>query len=234
MSLEKESDKFFWHHYVEFYEKFFQNRDFLNIAEIGIFKGNSIKWLMNRFPNSKIIAADILPVQSEWPVSDRVTYFNIDQTYRDQIGSFFSTGIFDLIIEDGSHLPHHQVNSLLEGFPRLSSKGLYILEDIHTSLNHNKGNALTVLLAIDHFNRLGVDINEKLATEIAYNSFMNYQDVLYLSSNIKNISIYKRTQLPDRCYNCNSTVFNYSGLRCVCGVDLFAFADSMTCVIEKI
>jgi hypothetical protein len=48
-----QSDKLFWHGYIEFYERFFINRKIETIAEIGVFKGESIKWLLHRFPTAK-------------------------------------------------------------------------------------------------------------------------------------------------------------------------------------
>ncbi len=50
------SDKVYWHGYIPFYETFFAGREFTRIAEFGVYKGNSIRWLLERFPNSKILA----------------------------------------------------------------------------------------------------------------------------------------------------------------------------------
>jgi SAM-dependent methyltransferase len=228
-----ESDKFFWHGYIQFYESFFKDRDFKSIAELGIFKGNSIRWLLERFPNSKIYAADILPYQLTWPVDERINYYNLDQENRNQVIDFYNQSFFDLIIEDGSHQPTHQVTCLIEGLKRLLPGGLYILEDIHTSLGQSLGNALTVLLAIDHYRRINQTISSEIATKISNYSVMSAEDVLLLDSYIKNISLYRRTNLPNSCYNCGSTVFQYSKLKCVCGVDVFSNNDSMSFVIEK-
>jgi len=227
------TDKIYWHGYIDFYEKFFLNKEFNSIAEIGIWKGDSIKWLLERFKNSQIYAADILPIQNEWPKDQRVTYYNIDQGNVDQVKSFFNTAYFDLIIEDGSHDPIHQVKCLLEGFKKLNSKGLYILEDIHTSVGYNKGNALTVLLGIDHYLRIGKKITLEDAIKISNNSLIASTDVLNLANEIKSISLYKRTHLPNFCYNCKSFEYNYSRLQCTCGVDIFSSKDSMSFVIEK-
>jgi SAM-dependent methyltransferase len=229
--LISQSDKFFWHGYIQFYEQFFVNRDFKSIAELGIFKGNSVRWLLERFPNSSIYAADILPQQPEWPVTDRVSYYNLDQENKTQVIDFYNQSQFDLIIEDGSHQPKHQVTCLIVGMRRLLPGGIYILEDIHTSLNHNMGNALTVLLAIDHYKRIEQTVTRDIAEEISRFSLLTADEVFELAQQIKKISLYKRTHLPDSCYNCGSTTFHYSGLKCVCGVDVFSNNDSMSFVI---
>ncbi len=226
-----QSDKFFWHGYIPFYEQFFQERDFKSIAEIGVFKGNSIRWLLERFPNSKILAGDILPMQDSWPVDSRVSYLQIDQGQLEDVERFFENKTFDLIIDDGSHLPDHQVTSLVKGWSSLESGGIFILEDIHTNLGHHKGTAMSALMAIDHCLRAGLNFNFEKITE---NNYMSASDAASIVSSLKNISFFRRTNLPLSCYNCGSTDFNYSQYRCECGVDLFSSTDSMTCVIEKI
>lgn len=228
-----ESDKFFWHGYIQFYEQFFANKDFKSIAELGIFKGNSVRWLLERFPNSNIYAADILPQQPQWPINDRVTYYNLDQENKKQVIDFYNQSQFDLIIEDGSHQPEHQVTCLIAGMRRLLPGGIYVLEDIHTSLNSNTGNALTVLLAIDHYKRINQTITKDIAEEISRFSLLTASEVFELAQQINKISLYKRTHLPDSCYSCGSTKFYYSRLKCLCGVDVFSNNDSMSFVIEK-
>jgi hypothetical protein len=59
------SDKIFWHGYIPFYETFFEGRAFERIAEFGVYKGRSIRWLLQRFPDASIHGADILPIQAE-------------------------------------------------------------------------------------------------------------------------------------------------------------------------
>jgi 23S rRNA U2552 (ribose-2'-O)-methylase RlmE/FtsJ len=247
MSLLDTSDKVFWHNYLGFYENFFQGRDFLNVAEIGVFKGNSIRWLLERFPSASIHGADILPIQPEWPVSDRFTFTQLDQGDVKQLRTFFSKHPFDLIIEDGSHIPTHQALCLIEGVQALTRGGLYVLEDIHTShpsyqkaksrfpfsKKERNGNALSVLLAIDHYKRLSTKIDSEKARAIAKDSMFEDSDVLFLASNISHISLYKRTNLPDYCYSCGSGDFDFSAYKCRCGVDVFSDSDSMTFVVEK-
>ncbi len=237
LSLLTTSDKVFWHGFTDFYEPFFQGRKFAHIAEVGVFKGNSIRWLLDKFPEAEIHGADILPRQPEWPVDTRFVFTQMDQGHAYQVRSFFKLRPFELIIEDGSHNPAHQVLAVVEGIKALSHGGLYILEDVHTSHPANAGagtgNALTVLLAIDHYQRLGRSVNSALAAEIARNSIVSPADVQFLAEALQRISLYRRTRLPDCCYRCNATDFNYSALRCTCGADIFSDSDSMSFVLEK-
>ena len=244
------TDKSFWHGYIPFYEKFFDNRHFERIAEFGIFKGDSIRWLLQRFPQAQIYGADILDWQPTWPKDNRFHFTQLDQNQRDQICSFLDQDSFDLIIEDGSHIPRHQVNCLVEGFQRLKAGGIYILEDIHTSLpNHPLytpkksgifaktppfvGNALTVLLGIAHYIKIGAVIDDKKISAIASGSLMAPDEVRQLSQQIESIHLYRRTDLPDHCHKCGATDFDFSHLKCFCGEEIYSDKDSMSFVILK-
>jgi len=229
-----ESDKIFWHGFIDFYEKWFEGRDFPVIAEFGVSKGDSIRWLLNRFPNSKIYAADILPYQSSWPVDNRFTFVRLDQNEVSMIKDFFSLDKFDLIIEDGSHIPKHQVNCLIEGMRVLNPEGLYILEDIHTSLtDQSVSNSLNILMAIDHYKRINMPMDRIIAEKVAKNSMFTPEQVLELYNSINKMFLYKRNHLPNKCYNCSSVEFNYAELKCYCGANLYGFDDSMSFVIQK-
>jgi trans-aconitate methyltransferase len=256
------TDKIYWHGYIPFYEKFFSQRNFSNIAEFGVYKGNSIRWLLERFPQSLIYGADILPLQSEWPFDPRFHFTQLNQESREEIRRFLGHCKFDLIIEDGSHQPQHQINCLVEGLDALSPGGIYILEDIQTSRTDHywwttdiskphwwkfekmrqyksikksllPGNALHTLLGIDHCKRINIDVNDDIATKLANNSLLSKAEILKLASQINSIHLYRRTHLPDYCANCGSDMYDFNKLKCLCGQPIFADADSMSFVIIK-
>ena len=245
-----DSDKFYWHCYIPFYETYFSNRIFKKIAEFGLFKGESIRWLLERFPESKIYGADLLSRQDSWPVDPRFISYQADQDNLEQVKAFFSLDTFDLIIEDGSHQPKHQISCLLEGLKHLNSNGIYILEDIQTShpehpinpINQKKslfrpsppkGNALTVLLGIDHYKKIESPITGDHAKLIAKDSLLTAEEVFFLDKAIKDIHLYKRTQLPMKCHHCGSSDYSFSQLKCICGADIFSDTDSMSFVLIK-
>jgi hypothetical protein len=246
VSLLDTSDKVFWHGYIDFYEGFFKDRSFKNIAELGVFKGNSIRWLLERFPDARVCGADILPLQPEWPLHERFQFTQLDQGDVDAVRGFLTQRRFDLIIEDGSHLPKHQVLCLMEGIRALQSGGIYILEDIHTSHpsyakklggilpRTSKGNALSVLLAISHYQRLGMEIDAPRAQLIAKASLLAPQEVDFLAQHIAKISLYRRTRLPDYCYKCGAVDYDFSTYSCKCGAEVFSDSDSMSFVIERL
>jgi hypothetical protein len=130
------SDKQYWHRYLPIYEKELNKLKVVRrVLEFGIFKGESIKWIYNKYPEAKIFASDILPIQPEWPIAQNIKYLYVDQGDTETIRNVFKEigDNLDLIIEDGSHFPEHQKNCLIQGINHISSGGLYILEDLHTS-----------------------------------------------------------------------------------------------------
>ena len=79
------------------------------MVEFGVFKGNSIRWLPRRYPAARIVGADILPVQPEWPIDPRVEYALVDPLRDDEVEALLNRlPPPALIIEDGSHIPSHQ------------------------------------------------------------------------------------------------------------------------------
>ena len=251
----KQSDKYFWHQYIDFYDHHLESIKVTNIIEIGVFNGDSIRYWRDKYPSSSIIGIDILEEKESWPKDDKIEYVKMDQSdsksYTDLLKS--KKNKFDLIIEDGSHDPLHQKISLIESLDYLNDDAVYILEDIHTSHeNHylyknrlknfrnknlfKKKNEkilmpLQALLLIKHLkeNNLDTTVFSKYDET---NSLFNCQELEKLFNRIKKIEIYKRSNLPNYCYNCNSTNYDYINLKCNCGVDLYEDCDSMSALIK--
>jgi hypothetical protein len=243
------TDKYYWHKYVDTYIQYFKTiKNVSNIVEFGVFKGDSIRWLREYFPNAFITGVDILNPQPEWPVEKNIIYKQLDQGNKDSIINLFRSIVsqIDIIIEDGSHIPQHQASSLALGFSALKSKGLYILEDIHTchfnspyfqeySTNNGipKANPLVVLLAMQDIKFKNKGINDIDAISLSDSDFFSKDDIINLYNQIDTINIYKRTSLPMYCWKCKSDEYNYRTLSCSCGEKLYKDDDSMTCIITK-
>ena len=240
------SDKEYWHGYTETYEKAFNSLGEINdIFEFGVAEGESIRWLARRFPYARIVGADITSQKANWPVSDRINYVQVDQNDRARIKEMFKAldRTYDLMIEDGSHIPQHQAACLNEGMPFVRPGKLYILEDIHTSHPDNadfrsytrpgNANCLHVLLAIQHLRRIGRALTPDMADELETPGFFTAGELAGLFEQIAELDLYKRTSLPLRCYRCGSQDFDYKLLRCSCGVNLYSCANSMAFLIRK-
>jgi hypothetical protein len=240
------SDKFYWHRYIPAYERAFATLgEVTNVLEFGVLDGASIRWLADRFPRSRIVGVDITAPRPAWPRSDRIEYAEADQGNPAAIAALFARfgRCFDLIIDDGSHLPPHQAICLVTALPFVRPGGLYILEDVHTShpdnpdfRQHNApgtANCLHVLLAMQHLKDCGRQLTRKLASTLGTPGYFSREDLTYLYGTIETIELFKRTSLPLRCYACGSSAFDYRRLRCQCGVNLYAAADSMSFLIHK-
>ena len=240
-----ESDKTYWHRYLDVYERGFATLGRVSaILEFGVFKGDSIRWLLERFPEAQILGCDIVPQQPSWPVSPRVGYARVDQGSVEQIRRLFAHFQiqFDLIIEDGSHEPMHQRNCLVEALPYVRPNGMYILEDIHTAhpahaLYHKLQRPgivgpLHLLLALEHLRARGAALDEAALEPLSRESLFSADDVARVAARVSAIDIYKRATLPLRCYACGTSRFDFAALRCSCGTPLYDAADSMTAVIR--
>jgi hypothetical protein len=249
------SDKVYWHKYINFYEDLLPT-EARTILEIGVFKGNSIRYWRDKYPNSIIYGLDIIDALPSWPKDEKIEYFKADQS---DVAAFHlilkSIKNIDILIEDGSHDPLHQKISLMESLEYLSKGSVYILEDIHTSHpNHSyyknrvkKFNAsksffskkssgifmsLQCLLLIEHLksnNKIPSDIKNKIDYK---NSLFSYDEIETLFYKIQSIKFYRRNVLPDYCYSCKTNDFDYINLRCNCGTSLYLDQDSMSVVLK--
>ncbi len=132
------TDKIHIHKFLDFYISVFEklpNHENLNILEIGIYDGESLRMWRDLFPNSNVYGIDI----NEHSIfsEERITCFKCSQVDFDRFDILFQNVQFDIIIDDGGHFPRHQLDSLKYMFPKyLKSGGVYIEEDICTSLPH--------------------------------------------------------------------------------------------------
>ena len=119
--------------FIELYEKYFA--DFkdkkINILEIGIGDGDSLRIWREYFVNANICGIDI---DKKNFIIDNVEILIGDQSDR----SFLQTVVnkyhkFDIIIDDGSHMSKDIIFSFNFLFPFLNDRGIYAVEDLQTS-----------------------------------------------------------------------------------------------------
>lgn len=129
---------FKWRHYFEIYDRHFNK--FLNkpvkILEIGVYSGGSLEMWRSYFgPKSKIHGIDIEESCKSYE-NDDVSITIGDQGDRSFWKKFKESGEkFDIIIDDGGHLPHQQRITLEECLPMLNRGGVFFCEDIHEREN---------------------------------------------------------------------------------------------------
>ena len=242
-----ESDKHYWHRFTEAYEALFAQIAEPNlIIEFGVFHGGSVRWMLERFPNAKIIGVDILPVQPDWPRHERVRYVQLDQGDPEAINTLLRplAGQVDLILEDGSHHPVHQLSCLLQGLSALKAGGTYILEDLHTSLPEHPAfrdkvpasgrtaASLHLLLAVEHQLVTGQALDAAALQGLAAAVAAPLVDIAPLFERASSVNVVRRGLLPLQCWSCRSSVFDHVALKCRCGEALYALTDSMTAIVR--
>jgi hypothetical protein len=135
------------HGYTKYYHdilKSLTNKE-INMLEIGIFWGASIKMWNEYFKHGNIFCIDnciptntgdhlcnINIVNDINKYSSRIHGYNCCQKSREKLQGIFLEIKFDIIVDDGSHLQEDQQISLGCLFKNLKSKGIYIIEDICT------------------------------------------------------------------------------------------------------
>jgi demethylmacrocin O-methyltransferase len=100
------------------------------ILEIGVKGGASLVLWSKLFPEARIVGADInLPNNTNLP--EGITLIEADQSKPEKIAAIGERfGPFDFVIDDGSHVREHIVNSLMALLPHLNAGALYVVEDI--------------------------------------------------------------------------------------------------------
>ena len=131
---ESTSDKISHHGYHRFYPWFLTHLrgKNVNFLEIGIDKTESLKLWKGYFGSVNLHGIDIDEKQFN---DTEVTLHKIDQSSSLELGKFVATvGIkFDVILDDGSHVPEHQILTINKLWELLKPGGIYIIEDIETS-----------------------------------------------------------------------------------------------------
>jgi 23S rRNA U2552 (ribose-2'-O)-methylase RlmE/FtsJ len=119
------------HTYIEIYHDLFKDRRFekLNLLEIGVQYGSSMKMWKEYFENSTIYGLDLKPHCVKY-AEDRIVIKIMDATKKHEIDEHLSNVNFDIIIDDGSHEFDDQVNSFKLLWEKMNPGGIYVIEDI--------------------------------------------------------------------------------------------------------
>jgi demethylmacrocin O-methyltransferase len=141
------TDKAVGHYYLQHYQKHFRPYKFQNIKvlEIGVggydkpnYGGHSLRMWKSYFWFGRIFSIDIhdkTALQEK-----RIKIFRGSQVDAQFLVNVISeTGDLDLIIDDGSHINSHVIETFTLLFPKLKDGGIYVIEDTQTSYWKDKG-----------------------------------------------------------------------------------------------
>jgi capsular polysaccharide biosynthesis protein len=126
------------HDYLGVYERnlgHLRDRDFL-LVEIGVHQGASVKMWESFFSRARIIGVDINASCRRFR-NDRIRIRIGDQGNPELLQSLARRRPL-VVIDDGSHQWHHQVQAFRAFWPHLPPGGVFIIEDIHTSFGRYK------------------------------------------------------------------------------------------------
>jgi cephalosporin hydroxylase len=154
----KKSDKDTVHSYIELYDKLLDRlKDTaLNVIEIGISKGGSIKMWKDYFTRANVYGIDLTDykkldhkngiddvaikyINNELIKEDRINLF-IGQSGYDKnfIDKKFKDIKFDFVIDDGPHTLQSMKDCINLYLPLLSENGILIIEDVQNILWFNE------------------------------------------------------------------------------------------------
>jgi demethylmacrocin O-methyltransferase len=135
------TDKSGSHNYTSIYRFHLKKMKFrrIKLLEIGVggyespnHGGNSLRMWKKYFPFGKIYSLDIYDKSALQEY--RIKIFRGSQVDRDFLGKVIDEiGHIDIIIDDGSHVNEHVIETFKLLFPKLSDGGIYIIEDTQTS-----------------------------------------------------------------------------------------------------
>jgi len=127
-----------WLHYFEHYHHHFQRfvGTRMNLLEIGVYSGGSLGMWKHYFGSDcRIVGVDIEPTCKQYE-DEQVEIIIGDQDDGQFWGQFKSQlPTLDIVIDDGSHRPEHQLTTFLELLPHMRPGGVYFCEDIHGTHN---------------------------------------------------------------------------------------------------
>lgn len=123
------------HGYTEKYARHFEplRAQPVKLLEIGVWNGYSLAMWSEYFPRASIVGADI-DIQRCKVDPPRCRLWQMDQSSKESLVNMAKElGPWDIIIDDGSHNPCHQILSFETLWPYLNPGGLYSIEDLHVN-----------------------------------------------------------------------------------------------------
>lgn len=142
------------HRYDRFYWRYLPPRSAARtavIGEIGLLGGSSVAVWRELYPDAWIVGLDrnIGAVHKSYHTAERTIVLEGDQGIRADVRRMAAAvpagyAGFDVVIDDGSHWPQHQLFSLGVLWPAVVPGGTYIVEDVEMSYWSDD-------VVIDHF-----------------------------------------------------------------------------------
>lgn len=180
------------HEFSKIYDEYFNHlkEKATAVLEIGVNDGASMKVLEEYFLNANIYGLDI-DDKTQYNTT-RINCIKVNQSLDSELEEFCKQDIkFDIIIDDGSHHVQDQQKTFGYLFPMLKDGGIYVIEDLHTSLCENGQNMYGRPMEI---------FPDKSNTTLTYvtnlpNSksiYLNSKQNEYIITNVENAFVFSR------------------------------------------
>jgi hypothetical protein len=183
------------HNYLPAYARHFEpvRHDVRKVLEIGVEAGTSLRMWADYFPRAEIYGMDLNPRCKELE-TDRIRIVIGDQSNPADLAQLPTD--LDIIIDDGSHVPDHQINTFKHLFRHhMPERGIYAIEDCEGRLQ-----------TIAWFKELAMHVNYwpkglHPGKWPSLNSFPPAPDnglAEYLTRNVIGVSIYRYLVMVDK------------------------------------
>lgn len=125
-----------WHHYFEVYDNYFKKFIGKNpvVLEIGVSRGGSLDmWNYYFDKNCSIYGFDIDSSCKQYE-NQNIKIIIGDQNNKNHLDNIIKDlPPIDIIIDDGSHIQEHIINSFTNLYNHINPGGVYLIEDLHTA-----------------------------------------------------------------------------------------------------
>lgn len=202
------TDKITQHYYHRYYEKYLNIYRKYNITllEIGVDKNRSIKLWEEYFPQGKIFGLE--KENSHHIGTEKTKIIQGDQSNAKDLQKLINeTNDCDIIIDDGSHVPEHQLFTFNFLFEKcLKDGGVYIIEDVETSYwKKSKGATLYGYIIDAGYSKKNNIIN-------IFSDVVHVVNRNFLNNDCKNY-IFKKSKITKECLEKISSI--EFGMNCV-------------------
>ncbi len=127
----------YFHNYLDKYDfvlSKIRNESFTMI-ELGVFKGESMRMWHEYFPSATIVGVDIDKDAKQYENRNENMIVEVmDISKPENLNKLKQSYVPRFILDDASHIWSHQILALSTLYPCLPSGGIYIIEDLETSV----------------------------------------------------------------------------------------------------
>jgi|GEM_PF-5801391 len=141
-------------HYCDLYERLLPRGAPLRLLEIGVQSGRSIRmWREWLGPSAHLGGIDIGGIPPDCGLD---WSYEGPQQEPETWAAAIAAGPWDMLIDDGSHNPSHQIATATALWPAVGRGGWYVIEDCNTSYWPREGHGNAVAWAGDRLHDLNV------------------------------------------------------------------------------